>query len=510
MLWCGILAIVLQAADTPILIINEDNSHFFGSRSADEMSIEGLNAFVDQYANTKVTHLFLCPSAMRASYASDVWDRIWDLGDQEVPEGNEFSQKWVDNARLLHERGLDCYAVWIARCREKGISPWLSMRMNDVHDVDNPKNFMHNTFWVMHPEYWRVPGSTGAWVDRAYNYAIPEVREHHMALVRELLERYDADGLELDWMRFGYHFAPGKEAEGAVILTDFMRDVRQLANSWAEKRGHPIQICARVPAHPDAAIGLGMDGITWAKEGLIDMLVPTPFWATADFDIPVELWREQLGDADAKVIVAPGQEVLLRAFPGAEAVLNDLASTRGFAAAAWHRGAEAIYTFNYMDPASILGGPAAYRQFVEEGLARDVVLAKPRRHVVTYRDTVPAGVSNGVQLPASTDAPREFRLYVGPVAGSGDAEILIGLGPQEGLADVALNASLNGAACTPLVGDWDLSRHAGADQLRGFAATPPALQEGYNTIRVEPAAGNTTTAQIVWVEISFGARETDL
>ena len=32
------------------------------------------------------------------------------------------------NARLLDERNLDPYAVWIARCREKGISPWLSMR----------------------------------------------------------------------------------------------------------------------------------------------------------------------------------------------------------------------------------------------------------------------------------------------------------------------------------------------------------------------------------------------
>ncbi len=402
-------------AATPMLILNEDNSHFYMSRTADDMTMDGLNAFVDQYADTKVTQLFLNPSAMRASYGSDVWDRIWDVGDQEVPQEPPVLQRWVDNSRLLYERGLDPYAVWIARCREKGISPWLTMRMNDVHDVNNLKNFMHNTFWVNHPEYWRVPGSTGAWVDRAFNYAIPEVREHHMTLVRELLERYDPDGLELDWMRFGYHFAPGEEAEGCVILTDFMREVRTLTREWSTKRGHPIQVSARVPTHPDAAVGLGMDGITWAKEGLIDILVPTPFWATADFDIPVELWRERLGDADANVIVAPGQEILLRAYPGGPAIENDLASTRGFAAAAWQRGAEAIYLFNYMDPAPMTGEPEDYRTLLEDGLARDAVDHQPRRHVVTYRDTVPASVSNNAQLPKPAREVNEFRIYSGPV-----------------------------------------------------------------------------------------------
>ena len=110
--------------------------------------------------------------------------------------------------------GLDPYAIWISRCREKRISPWLSMRMNDVHSVDDPSHFLHSTFWREHPEYWRVPhGSAAPWVNRALNYAHAAVREHQMSFVRELLERYDADGLELDWMRFGYHLTPGRERE---------------------------------------------------------------------------------------------------------------------------------------------------------------------------------------------------------------------------------------------------------------------------------------------------------
>ena len=323
-------------------IINEDDSHFFMSREPEQMSLEGLNAFVDQYAGTKVTHLFLCPNAQKASYRSDVWSAIWDMEPNQVePKDDPVATRWMANAKLLNERGLDPYKIWIARCREKSISPWLSMRMNDVHNVDNVNSYIHAKFWIDHPDYWRVPGGAG-WTDRAFDYAIPEVRDHHMKFIRELLDRYDPDGLELDWMRFGYHFKPGQEAEGRTILTQFMRDVRALTREWSEKRGHPILLGARVPTKPESAYGLGMDAVAWVKEGLIDMLVPTPFWATTDFDIPVEQWRKDLGLTPASdsivaqasrlhdsssglrspvsgLVLAPGAEILLRAHPGAEA-----------------------------------------------------------------------------------------------------------------------------------------------------------------------------------------------
>ncbi|MDP1589521.1 MAG: hypothetical protein Q8M07_17345, partial [Prosthecobacter sp.] len=262
------LAAPLAPAAEPGIILNEDSSHFYATRSAEDMTTEGLHAFIDQYAGTKVSHLFLNPNAMCASFKSKTREAIWEVRDQDPPDAT--GQQWMDNARLLHEKGLDPYAVWIARAREKGISPWISMRMNDLHDVPNPKSYLHNNFWLEHPEFWRVPNDTsGGYTVRALDYAHPEVREHNMDFVKELLERYDPDGLELDWMRFGWHFKDGEEAAGVAILTQFMRDVRQLSKEWGEKRGHPIQLAARVPAHPDAARGLGMDGVQWAKEGLV-------------------------------------------------------------------------------------------------------------------------------------------------------------------------------------------------------------------------------------------------
>ena len=491
----------IQATPPLGLVINEDNSHFFGTRSADQMTVEGLNAFIDQYAGTKVTHLFLNPNAMRASFRSTSRDAIWDAGTQEMPAIDQTGGKWVANARLLHERGLDPYAVWIARCREKGIVPWITMRMNDIHDVTNPKNFMHSSFWVQHPEFRRVPNTTSkSWIDYALDYGHPEVREHAMALVRELLERYDPDGLELDWMRFGYHFAPGKEKEGVELLTAFMRDVRTLTNDWSKKRDHPIKLGARVPTHPDAARGLGMDGVQWVKEGLVDMLVPTPFWTSSDFDIPFDMWRAQIGDNVKNVVLAAGLEYNTRACPDTKPLANDLEAVRGFSNASFHRGADQIYLFNFMDSETIPVSQSDYRILLEKGMGRKEVARLPQRYIVAYHDTVPVGFPNGAQLPFDTRNGATVKIYTGPVPKKGTAVLLIGIADHEGIEKAQLDVSVNGKSCITM------EDHPNADKFpnvrRGIQVNCPlkALKPGYNEFTIKQ--NNDGAAQrAVWVEL---------
>jgi len=486
-----------QAALRNMLAINEDNSHFFGSRQPTDMTLPGLNAFVDQYAGSAVTHLFLCPNAMRASFRSRSRDAIWDPVEGQQPTG-----LWPQNAQRLFAAGLDAYEVWIRRCREQGLSPWLSMRMNDVHSVDEPGNFMHSSFWRAHPEFWRVPhGSASPWTNRAMNYAHAEVREHQLALVRELLERYDPDGLELDWMRFGYHLTPGREQEEGPILTDFLRAVRALTADWSGKRGHPIRLGVRCPAHPDASAGLGMDAERWAREGLVDLIVPCPFWSSSDFDIPVEVWRERLGAAADRVTVAPGIEHNARPWPGGEAVANDLASLRGFAASAYHRGADSLYLFNWMDSETRPVTADDYTQLVHDGLSRQSVLAAPRRHPVCYRDTVPAGFPNGAQLPVDARAGGDFRVHVGPKPQSGTAWAIAGLAQREGVAAAQFEAQLNGRALHAAENVAEL-RGFGGGTVRAvrFACPLDALQDGCNEFRIRQTDA-AAAQQIVWVEI---------
>ena len=287
-------------AAEPTLMVNEDNDHYFKFNSA-KMNVADLQAFVDQFANTKVTHLLFCPNGQRTSYRSAVHESIWDNIDR-----YEKPNIWSVNCKLLFDKGIDPYSVWIARCREKGITPWLTMRMNDVHFVTTPGYFRNTDHWRTHPQWWCNPNAKGgAWRQFAYDYSHEEVRKYHLALVEELLDRYDIDGFEMDWMRFGYHLTKAREKEKAAFLTDFVRDVRSLVRKSELRRGHSITVGARVPADPDDASGLGMDAVAWAKHGDVDCLVVSPFFAATDHDISVALWKERLGTAADKVRVIP-------------------------------------------------------------------------------------------------------------------------------------------------------------------------------------------------------------
>lgn len=479
-----------------MLILNEDNSHFFGSRPAEAMTEVGLNAFIDQYAGSAVTHLFLSPNSMRASFRSRTREAIWDPVD-----GVEPDHVWPKHARRLHEAGLDPYSIWIQRARAKGISPWLSMRMNDIHSVDVPEHFMHSDFWRKHPELRRLPdGPVQPWVNHALNYRHAAVLEHNLAFIRELLERYDPDGLELDWMRFGFHLTPGKEREEAGIITAFVREVRTLTNDWARRRGHSIRLGVRAPAHPDAAAGLGLDAAQWAREGLVDLIVPCPFWRTSDFDIPLELWRERLGAATSRVAVVPGFEHNLRAWIMGATVPNDLATLRGFAANMYQRGTDSLYLFNWMDSQTRPVSAEDYAELIRVGLTPRAIAGWPRRHPVTFRDTVPTGFPDGTQFPVEARSGGAFRVQLGAVPATGKAWVIVGCAARDGVGEVQLSVKLNGRSLSVTTDAADVKLFAGVARALRFVCPLDALRPGQNQLAVRQMSDG-ASQQIVWIEI---------
>ena len=58
--------------ERPLLIINEDNDHYF-KLSSDLMTEQALRDYIDDMGQGgHVTHIFFCPFGQRPSYASDV------------------------------------------------------------------------------------------------------------------------------------------------------------------------------------------------------------------------------------------------------------------------------------------------------------------------------------------------------------------------------------------------------------------------------------------------------
>jgi hypothetical protein len=492
----------------PGIALNEDNSHFFGTRAGRRLDAEAVAAWVDQYAGTQVRELLLSPNAMRTSYQSQVWDPIWRGYDPDGPDDQPLlaslsaadrprARGWVHTAWQLAQDGIDVYRVWIDRARSHGLSPWLSMRMNDLHGVDDEACFMHSEFWRAHPEYRRVPYRFAGWPDRAFDYGQAEVRAYHLGLIAELVERYDVDGLELDWMRFGYHFRPGHEAAGTELLTAFTAEARCLLERQEQRRGHRMRLGARVPSRPQSALGLGLDAVAWARRGLVDWLVVTPFWASIDTDMPIEIWRDLLQGTD--VTLCAGLEVLVRPHPAYPAhLLNSLETARGAAAAMLDRGADRVYLFNYMDGETAMAGVERdYGALLSEVGALETLEGKPRRHVVTFTDTWAPGEPEAHSLPAVIGAGRwrAFRVACGPTS-AGPASIRLGL--EQGSA-TGLEVRLNGTPCAA-TGPATSAEPAPTFPLAGFAVPAGALHRGVNVVEVLA----TQAATIGWVEVALG------
>jgi hypothetical protein len=401
------------------LLQNEDCTNFFYYHDipAGEAG-QAIDRYIDVLAGAGVRTLLCNTNARRTNYHSDVWGAFWDGYDPAGPDDQPFlapilkadRQKWrhlVGNMLEVHRQGVDYPARVVERCRHDGISPWISLRMNDVHYNDNLDHPFHSPI-CRKPELFRQ-GDPGYFA-RALDYAHPEVRGHYRALIVETLTRYDVDGLELDFMREPFLFSKGQEQQGRTLLTAWVREIRKLTDEAAERHGHEVKLGVRVPSSPETALGLGFDAPAWAREGLVDLVVVAPRWATLQFDMPLEKWRELLGD---RVTLAGGLEVSYR--PCAEIAMRPVTveEATGAAAAVLSSGADAVYLFNYFQDGHPGWPIPEYQRTLRAFSSLDELSRLPRRHAVTYRDLTVPGETYQPPLPAS-GKELSFQLPLGP------------------------------------------------------------------------------------------------
>jgi hypothetical protein len=473
------------------ILYNEDDSNRFGFDPPGKMKPERLDQLVDELADTQVTIMLICCNAQKTAYDSRAWEvhcKGFDPTKDShqsyfdgLPEKQKAgARRWPHNQRALLDAGVDPVQRMLDRCRQRKISPWVSVRMNDVHDAPLLKSPLHSQFWMEHPEYWRYQDRFTTWTDRCLNYGLAPVRDHMLALIREVCQRYDMDGLELDWNRFPLHFCEGEEIEKGQVLTEWMGEVRKVVQTAEKQRRHPIWLAVRVPARPEVALGTGLDAVSWAKHGLIDHLIVAPFFATTDFDIPVERWIELLQGTG--VGVTAGLESRVQPYPGGPTVPNTPERRRGAAMAALARGSQGIYVFNYFDVGRQMP------RLLKEMHSVQTLEHTNRNYVVTFTDINIPGKPISTALPKRL-APKEsaeFTLYIGPkpVPGTcGQVQLqLASEHPQDkGLVQIQLNGHM--AA--------DVNPTFGCDTFR----------EGFNTVRVVNVG--TTFLKVQSVEIAL-------
>ncbi len=507
---CFILCVyvfnVSQASS--IIVANEDDSNFYMKSKPEDMTVDGARRYIDYFKGSGVTYFFMCPNAQRAAFRSKTRQAIWDA----PASGASFEQSlkcataplertwraWVSNAKLAHERGVDVYKVWIERCREVGISPWITMRMNDIHFPKFPDYIGHGSFWFENPQFRREKGRP---FNPSLNYKHKEVRRHQFAFVEELFERYDFDGFELDWMRSGLNLSPHKGREQAHFITEFVADVRKLADKYEKIRGHKISISVRVSADPEAALYVGLDAVKWAREGYVDIIVVASR-AVLDFDINFKKWKDAIGQ-NSKVKLLACAENRLRS--GASAfVRTDIPTLDAWLVGAFYKGADGVCLFNLFPPSKYV------LEFFEKGVNLQRAKNAPRRHIVTYNDymEIPEGSEawREMQLPRDDTRAGEFRVLFGYLpdnVNSAKISVVIGFAKSEGLDCASYKVLLNGVEALSNKDESHLKPYGGAARAVRYYFPSSAIKAGYNTIRAERVdTGN--KQNFAWVELDCG------
>ena len=124
--------------------------------------------------------------------------------------------------------------------------------------------------WVTHP----YPHTDFPELEKTalcYDFTHKEVRDLYTNELAEALSHCDADGVELDFLRFWYLFPAGQQKP--ELITEWIAGIRKLVDERAEQVGHPIKLIARLLEHPAEQQEMGHDVEEWLKRGFFDAVI---------------------------------------------------------------------------------------------------------------------------------------------------------------------------------------------------------------------------------------------
>lgn len=355
----------------------------------------------------------------------------WDIGG--CATGAAYPSKLVtrEAAPLVQQwlrEGLDWVAELVKETRRRKLEVFWSHRISEVDILPAGGHAKQpDPLKLAHPD-WVVPASW--WPHGMWNLAAAGLREHKVALLRELATRYDLDGVQIDFARHVPVLPVGRQWELRSHVTEFIRMVRRMLLDVARQRGRPFLLAARVPQTLDGCRADGFDVKTWAQQRLVDVLT----LGSRSMDADVEGMR-----------AAVGREVQLQpCFDDHHATdgyrYASIEFLRGVFANHFQRGADSVVAFNWAigtpEVARLVGGeiaPLTHQvAFKEVGDPRTLA-GKNKMFAVERRGGYPwaEGFFNRndtAPLPAPLPGdgrPAEFTLRISDAPDAGNASVML-------------------------------------------------------------------------------------
>ena len=382
------------------------NRRIVYNNDGDEIMFDGIDSrrkFLDlrttAVLNTHVDAItYYSTAGMKLHYEHGPFGRLYGL--------RELGNNGPNYNSILAETGKDTLELLIEAGHDNDIEVFYSNRMNDWHDAFDT-DLMYN-MRREHPEWllstqeegskYEYPDVRSCWT--AWDFEVAEIRELTVDALKEVCRDYDVDGIELDFLRGTAYFSPTMELRAVEqrhveILTNMMRQIRQVTEEEGLRRGRPILLMPRITNDVPLSMTIGLDVEKWLEEGLIDLL---HIGSWVNFEIPAKPTIDLAHRHDTPVYSIVHGNHKDRTF-------EDKAVWRGDALWRFSQGADGAYTFNVFDPHlwlwSELGDPAAIEgkdrsyiwDYLESQHHESDVL--PRLRISSYRRPVTIDASGG-------------------------------------------------------------------------------------------------------------------
>lgn len=309
-----------QPEDFKLMTVRNPRTGEMNTRPTPEggpFSAKAIYRYVGLLADNGIDTFVINANASRAWYPSKTIPSILDgykRGDRDFirphaicqgfkkPEEQEaFVDSFMPFMNLyqdLLDAGVDWLAETTKACRQRKIFPWVSIRMNDMHGAANFEGSFFNAPLLKQPEMRLKTYAYGIHnppTRHGLNYEKQEVRDFMFAQIREVVEDYDFEGLELDWWRNPLCCEPNATPQTIAMMLDWIREIRALTQRQAKKIGRPYPLGLRIPGRLETLKSIGLDVVTLCQEGIIDFICPSGFWHTS-WSMPHDSLRHQVGE----------------------------------------------------------------------------------------------------------------------------------------------------------------------------------------------------------------------
>ena len=483
-------------------------------KKGDPLVVEkALKGTIDETAGTGVEVHMLQPA--------HGWVPWWQSNIYPMEEHHKWWKEHYGVEPRRHEvhdfilEGNDPFELFVKRCREKGLSPFVSYRMNDAHHLHNVNREKYTAgphgisrFYAEHPEYRIDPSDGGRGVQ---NWAIPEVREHKFAFLEEMCEKYDIEGFELDFMRMPQLFRTNETTseQRVEIMIGFIKQVRDLLDRTA-RPGQHRWLCVRMPAFISEYDALGFDPARMSDAGVEMFNLSISYFTEQQTDLP--RIRTMVPDAAIYLEMCHTTETGKRVTKGGgDNMLYRRTTDEQYyttAHLAYSRGADGVSAFNfvyYREHGTPGRGPFNEPPFhIFKHMGDPKWLARqPQHYFISERWYV------GQQLPKTFELGKtiSFNMDMAPPAGGWKKGGKLRIQSHISLGDSKWTVRLNGVSLEP---NSDVSEPYPnpyppmlgiPEELRAWSVPADALKDGMNKVDVTMVAGG--KADIVFIDLGI-------